>query len=232
MALELIKGERAIRALKRGAKRLNDGGGLYLLPFAGGDSHYWRLDYTHEGRRKTLSLGVHPEVDLLMAREKAAKTRATLANGQNPSQERRQVRSAKAASIQAEKRAKAGLAPEGSFEAVARRWFAVKKDQWVENYSSKVIRRIELHGLPCFGRKPLETITPKMILDACRAVEANDTLETAVTDCASTARRCSGSRLQKAPTCVTRARIFVTLSSARQCGILQPSQNPMNWLIC
>lgn len=101
MALELIKGERAIRTLKRGAKRLNDGGGLYLLPFASGDSHYWRLDYMYEGRYKMLSLGVHPEVDLLMAREKAAKARATLVSNKNPSQERRQVRSAKAASIQA-----------------------------------------------------------------------------------------------------------------------------------
>lgn len=55
MAMELIKGERAIQALKRGAKRLNDGGGLYLLPFTGGDAHYWRLDYTHEGRRKPLT---------------------------------------------------------------------------------------------------------------------------------------------------------------------------------
>lgn len=179
MALELIKGERAIQALKCGAKRLNDGGGLYLLPFSRGDAHYWRLDYTHEGRRKTLSLGVHPDVDLLMARKKAAKARAMLAGGLNPSQERRQIRSAQVVSILTEKRAKAGLAPEGSFEAVARRWFAVKKDQWVENYSSKVIRRLELHGIPHFGRKPLEIITPKMILDACRAVEANDTLETA-----------------------------------------------------
>ena len=94
MAMELIRGERTIRALKCGAKRLNDGGGLYLLPFTGGDAHYWRLDYTHYGRRKTLSLGVHPEVDLVMAREKAAKARAMLARGLNPSQERRQIRSA------------------------------------------------------------------------------------------------------------------------------------------
>jgi integrase len=179
MALELIKGERVIHALKRGAKRLNDGGGLYLLPFASGDTHYWRLDYTHEGRRKTLSLGVHPDVDLVMARQKSAKARATLAGGLNPSQERRQIRSVQLASIDTEKRANAGLAPEGSFDAVARRWFAVKKDQWVDSYSSKVIRRLELHGMPRFGGKPLETITPRMILDACRAVEANDRLETA-----------------------------------------------------
>jgi hypothetical protein len=82
----LIKSECVIHALKRGAKRLNDGGGLYLRPFASGDTHYWRLDYTHEGRRKTLSLGVHPDVDLVMARQKSAKARATLGGGLNPSQ--------------------------------------------------------------------------------------------------------------------------------------------------
>ncbi len=56
MAVELIKSERVIQALKPGAKRLNDGGGLHLLPFAKGLTHYWRLDYMFEGRRKTLSL--------------------------------------------------------------------------------------------------------------------------------------------------------------------------------
>ena len=57
MALEKIKGERTIRALKLGAGRLNDGGCLYLVPYAWGESHYWRMDYTHQGRRRTLSLG-------------------------------------------------------------------------------------------------------------------------------------------------------------------------------
>ena len=57
MALEQIKGERVIKALKPGAGRLNDGGGLYLVPFAWGESHYWRMDYTHQSRRRTLSLG-------------------------------------------------------------------------------------------------------------------------------------------------------------------------------
>ncbi len=36
MALELIKSDRTIQALKPGVKRLTDGGGLYLLPFAKG----------------------------------------------------------------------------------------------------------------------------------------------------------------------------------------------------
>ena len=49
----------------------------------------------------------------------------------------------------------------------------------METYSSKVIRRLELHAFPKFGRKLLPEISPKIILDACREVEARDTLETA-----------------------------------------------------
>ena len=44
MALELIKSDRTIKALKFGAGRLSDGGGLYLLPFVNGGSHGWRFD--------------------------------------------------------------------------------------------------------------------------------------------------------------------------------------------
>ena len=80
---------------------------------------------------------------------------------------------------QVKRRALAGLPQEGSFECVARRWFAVKENQWMETCSSKVIRRLELHAFPKFGRKLLPEISPKIVLDACREVEARDTLETA-----------------------------------------------------
>jgi len=49
----------------------------------------------------------------------------------------------------------------------------------METYSSKVIRRLELHAFPRFGQTPIDKITPKAVLEACRAVERNDTLETA-----------------------------------------------------
>ncbi|MDB5941493.1 MAG: integrase, partial [Ramlibacter sp.] len=39
-----------------------DGGGMYLLVKPGG--RYWRLDYTFCGKRKTLALGIYPEVSL------------------------------------------------------------------------------------------------------------------------------------------------------------------------
>ena len=84
MALELIKSDRAIKALKFGAGRLSDGGGLYLLPFVNGGSHGWRFDYTYQGKRKTLSLGVCPQVGLAQARHKAAAARSMVAAGQAP----------------------------------------------------------------------------------------------------------------------------------------------------
>lgn len=179
MALEKIKGEREIRALKPGAGRLSDGGGLYLVPFAWGSTHVWRIDYTFEGKRKTLSLGTFPKVGLEDARKKAREVWSCLAQGGDPMQARHAAKQERKALKEAARRSKAGEPPIGSFEEVARRWFSVKKRQWMDTYSSKIIRRLELHAFPRFGHMLLEDITPKTVLEACRAVERNDTLETA-----------------------------------------------------
>lgn len=179
MALEKIKGERVIQALKPGAGRLSDGGGLYLVPFAWGQAHAWRLDYTHQGARHTLSLGTYPKVGLTEARQQAKKAWSLLAQGVDPMQERKQAKQQSELQQENARRAKEGLPALGSFEEVARRWFEVKRGQWMESYSSKVIRRLELHAFPRFGHLPMAAITPQTILEACRAVERNDTLETA-----------------------------------------------------
>lgn len=161
MALEKIKGEKAILALKPGAGRLNDGGGLYLAAFAWGQSHYWRMDYSHQGRRRTLSLGVYPEVDLNAARAFAREVRAKLASGVDPMNERQQQRTEQQIRAEEQSLIKAGLPLSGSFESVARRWFSVKKHGWMQSYSSKVIRRLELHAFPRFGGMPIGQITAR-----------------------------------------------------------------------
>ena len=45
------------------AFKMSDGGGLYLLVNPNG-SRWWRFDYRFGGKRKTLSMGVYPEVSL------------------------------------------------------------------------------------------------------------------------------------------------------------------------
>lgn len=68
--------------------KLADGGGMYLLVRPDG-SRYWRLDYRFDGKRKTLALGVYPEVRLAEARRQRDAARALLAAGQDPAEVRR-----------------------------------------------------------------------------------------------------------------------------------------------
>ena len=60
-----------------------DGAGMYLLVKASG--RYWRMDYTHADKRKTLALGVYPEVSLAKARQRREEARELLAEGLDPS---------------------------------------------------------------------------------------------------------------------------------------------------
>ena len=66
----------AIRTAKPGpkAKKMADGGGLYLLINPNG-SRWWRFDYRFGGKRKTLSMGVYPTVTLAEARERREQAR-------------------------------------------------------------------------------------------------------------------------------------------------------------
>ena len=59
--------------------KLADGGGMYLLLRPDG-SRYWRLDYRFDGKRKTLALGVYPEVSLAVARKRRQAARELLAS--------------------------------------------------------------------------------------------------------------------------------------------------------
>ena len=45
-----------------------------------GGAHGWRLDYSFQGRRKTLSLGTYPSTTLAIARRKADAAREKVAD--------------------------------------------------------------------------------------------------------------------------------------------------------
>ena len=74
--------DRTIRNAKPGKKpvKLPDGKGLYLLVTTSGGK-WWRFDYRFAGKRKTLSMGVYPEVSLKDARARRHEARELLANG-------------------------------------------------------------------------------------------------------------------------------------------------------
>ena len=143
-----------------------DGGGMYLLVKAGGK--YWRVDYTHADRRKTLALGVYPEVSLAKARQRRDKARELLADGIDPSTAK-----------QEDKQAKADAAA-NTFEAVARDWLVKTKAKRAAITHLKVATWLEKDAFPFIGNMPISTIGPRDVLDkVVRKVEARGAIDTA-----------------------------------------------------
>lgn len=181
MARNLISSDATIRAIKPGdpRKRLSDGDGLVLLLFVKGGAHGWRLDYRFGGRRNMLSLGTYPDTTLAMARRKADAVRQLVAEGFDPSQKRKAEKAAYVQARVADEREAQGLPPLDSFEAVAREWFAVKRDSWARSYSDKIIARLETDVFPWIGRVAVGSVTPPQLLEVLRRIEARGVVETA-----------------------------------------------------
>ena len=144
-----------------------DGGGMYLLVKASG--RYWRMDYTHANKRKTLALGVYPEVSLAKARKRREEARERLAEGLDPSAAKR-----------AEKLA-TRVAAVNTFEAVAREFHATQASGWSPRYAARWIERMEKDLFPYIGKLTLPAITAPVLLDALRKVEKRGANETAHT---------------------------------------------------
>jgi hypothetical protein len=132
--------------------RLNDGGGLYMLVKKNG-AKWWRFDYTFNKKRKTLSLGVYPNVTLSNARDKAVEARNNVVNGVDPSDLRKDAKDLQKIEIANSKRLEAGLTVIDSFEYIAREWGGKKVVTWSEkNNRSK--RMLERNIFPWLDSKP------------------------------------------------------------------------------
>jgi integrase len=181
MPRDLIPSEATIRAVKQGdpRKRLSDGDGLVLHLFAKGGSHSWRFDYRFQGKRNTLTLGSYPDTSLALARRKADAARKLLAEGFDPSRQRKAEKEVAAEERAVAERQAQGLPAVGTFEAVAREWFAVRRDGWSKSYGDKVIARLESDVFPWIGRVPAADITGPQLLEVMRRIEARGVVETA-----------------------------------------------------
>jgi integrase len=181
MPRELIPSDLSIRKIKSGdtRRRVSDGDGLYLLLFVNGGSHGWRLDYSIQGKRKTLSLGTYPATTLAIARSKARQAREQVAAGIDPSDTRKAQRLHLSAEHEAQQRDADGRPRTGSFEEVARQWYAVRSSEWAASYGEKIIRRLEVDVFPYVGKRPIDSITPPELLTVLRRIEARGVIETA-----------------------------------------------------
>jgi integrase len=126
---------------------------------------YWRMDYRFSGKAKTLALGTYPEVSLLKARQRRDKARELLADGVDPSAEKK---AAKQAGI---------AASANTFEVVAREWLDKTKADRMASTHAKVTTWLEKDVFPYIGKMPISAIGPRDVLGALRYMEGRGALD-------------------------------------------------------
>ncbi|MDA1134480.1 MAG: integrase arm-type DNA-binding domain-containing protein, partial [Proteobacteria bacterium] len=146
--------------------KLSDGGGLFLLVNNNG-SRWWRYSYRFDGKQKTISLGVYPDVSLKDARAKHVEARITLAKGINPSVDRKLEKAAKLED------------GKNSFEFLARDWVITHLKSLSQSHRDRTLKRFEHYLFPWIGNKPIKSIKAPDLLDCLRRIQKLNKLETA-----------------------------------------------------
>lgn len=156
-------GIKAIRPAEKISRHF-DSGGLYLeVSPAGG--RWWRFKYRIGGKEKRISLGVYPAVSLKSARLARDEARLLIAQGIDPGEKRK-----------AERAAESGA---DTFEVVAREWHAKWRIGKDPRYASYVINRLEGDVFPDLGRKPIDTITARDVVDLLKKIEERGVIDLA-----------------------------------------------------
>ncbi|WP_068248057.1 tyrosine-type recombinase/integrase [Tritonibacter horizontis] len=158
-----------IRALKPKEKpyKQADFDGLFLLVNPGG-SKLWRFKYRWMDKEKLLSFGKYPDLSLKQARDKRDAARKVLAEGKDPSFERKREQAAK----EAEHR-----------ETFSKLADALLEKKRLEGKSASTLAKSEwLHTLLCadLGNYPISQITARDVLVPLRKMEARGRNESAL----------------------------------------------------
>ena len=144
------------------AFKLSDERGLFLLVMPTG-SRLWRLKYRVNGREKLISLGAYPDVTLKRAREKRDAARRLIADGIDPSVQRKAERAALAQ----------------SFEGVAKEWLELQTKSLAPETISILTARLDSGLYPYIGSRPISAITAQEVLSALRRIESRGRHEAA-----------------------------------------------------
>lgn len=146
--------------------KITDEKSLYLLVDVCGGK-WWRFDYRFGGKRKTLSMGVYPDVGLKEAREKRDEARKLVAAGVDPAETRKIQKAASA-----ERAA-------NSFQVVALEWFRKQSPGWAKSHAAKILGRLEKDLFPWLGSRPIADIKAPELLACLRRIEQRGAVDTA-----------------------------------------------------
>lgn len=148
--------------------KLTDGEGLYLLITVNGGKR-WRFKYRFDGKEKLLAFGTYPDISLSEARNRRHEARNLVANGLDPSAEKK-----------AAKEAKAELKA-NSFETIARdwHWHMLDRKEWSQEHATTILNRLDQDIFPWIGSKPITEVAAKEIKSILDRIRSRGVIETA-----------------------------------------------------
>jgi integrase len=164
MALSVV----AIKAAENRDKayKLSDRDGLYLLVAPNG-GRYWRMNYRHLGKQKTLAFGVWPDTGLADARAECDAARKVLARGEDPAERMKLDRIA------------AAVAASNSFKAVADEWLLKMEKEGRSAVTMKKLRWLLTFINASIGKRPVASVSAQELLLMLRRMEGKGRYETA-----------------------------------------------------
>ena len=136
--------------------KLSDGGGLYLLVHSNG-SKYWRFDFRFDGKQKSSSLGVWPEVTLTQARLKRNEAKKKISEGVNPIEEKKEKIAIRLEQVQEVERQEQRKAAES--EKVFHEWDKGHFLQWTGKHTKDAVNSLKFHVLHDLGGKHISDIS-------------------------------------------------------------------------
>jgi len=147
--------------------KMADGGGLYLLVKPAGK--YWRYDYRMLGKRKTLALGVFPQITLDDARQLHLQAKRDLdLHNIDPAQ----TKSKRARKLANE------LATTSTVQTVCEEWIS-RQTEWADTHRVKVDLRLRNDVYPVLGTHDVSSVTAPEVLQCLRLVEARGAIDSA-----------------------------------------------------
>jgi integrase len=143
--------------------KLSDGGGLYLLVTERG-TKLWRLAYRFNSKQKSLAFGPYPEVTLANARQARDTARKVLANGGDPSFQRKLKQDAQSV----------------TFRSVADEMLEVKEREGQAVATLKKKRWLLGFAFAFLGDRPIAEVTAPEVLHVLRQIVEREHYETAL----------------------------------------------------
>ena len=151
--------------------KLTDGAGMYLRVYPNG-SKYWQLKYRFEGKQKTLSFGVWPEVTLTQARDKRVEAKKKIKTGIDP------IKGKFTQAKHENERGREEQRNSTTFKIIAEEWHKRQSPQWTEKHTQDVLNSLKYHVYPDFAEIPISEISKQDVIKKLRDLESEGKFET------------------------------------------------------